>query len=218
VTKPSRLLEAALEIQAFCLARQWRFAFIGGIAVQHWGEARLTRGADVELFTGIGEEVNYVDALLNAFESRVDHPRAFAEKHRVPLLRASNRIPLDVSLGALSFEEKAVDAARDAEIAPGVHLRIVSPAALVVFKVFAGRVQDWLDVEGIIVKSGSRIEWEEVRGDPCDAPGTQRRRLEPREARRHALRDFTTSRRARVTSVALARLAIALLDPAQPTG
>ncbi|HLX28240.1 MAG TPA: hypothetical protein VKV24_07125 [Casimicrobiaceae bacterium] len=117
MTKPSRLLEAALEIQTFCLARQWRFAFIGGIAVQHWGEARLTRDADVELFTGIGEEVNYVDALLNAFESRVDHPRAFAEKHRVPLLRASNRIPLDVSLGALSFEEKAVDEARDAEIA-----------------------------------------------------------------------------------------------------
>ena len=51
------------------------------------------------------------------------------------------------------------------EIAPGVKLRLCSPAALVVFKVFAGRPQDWLDVEGIVVKSGKLVDWSEVRRD-----------------------------------------------------
>jgi hypothetical protein len=37
----NRLLEAAQEIQQFCVSRDWRFCFIGGIAVQHWGQARL---------------------------------------------------------------------------------------------------------------------------------------------------------------------------------
>ena len=37
---PNRLLEAAQEIQQFCQSRNWRFCFIGGIAVQRWGEAR----------------------------------------------------------------------------------------------------------------------------------------------------------------------------------
>lgn len=30
---------------------------------------------------------------------------------------------------------------------------------------FADRPQDWLDVEGIIVKSGRLIDWNEVRAD-----------------------------------------------------
>lgn len=40
------LLAAALEIQAFCRAQPWRFCFIGGPAVQRWGEPRLTQDAE----------------------------------------------------------------------------------------------------------------------------------------------------------------------------
>ena len=80
---PNRLLQAALEIQEFCESRRWRFCFIGGIAVQHWGEARLTRDADLTVFTGA----------------------------------------------------------------------------------LADRPQDWLDIEGIVAKSGARIDWDEVRAD-----------------------------------------------------
>jgi hypothetical protein len=48
VAATNRLLEAAQEIQEFCRRRRWRFCFIGGIAVRHWGEARLTRDAHLE--------------------------------------------------------------------------------------------------------------------------------------------------------------------------
>lgn len=79
------------------------------------------------------------------------------------LLRAANLIPLDVSLGALSFEERAVSTSRPEEIVEGVLLRLCSASCLVVFKAFAGRPQDWLDIEGIIRKSGPRIDWNDVR-------------------------------------------------------
>jgi hypothetical protein len=165
VDGPNRLLDAAKEIQQFCRDRGWRFCFIGGVAVQHWGEPRLTRDADLTVFTGIGGEARYVDELLGRFESRIEGAREFALEHRVLLLRATNAIPLDVTLGALPFEDKAVTSACDEEIFPGVRLRLAPPGALVVFKVFAGRPQDWLDVEGIIVKSGQLIDWDEVRAD-----------------------------------------------------
>ena len=161
----NRLLEAAQEIQRFCESREWRFCFIGGVAVQHWGEARLTRHADVTVFTGIGDESRYIEELLGGFASRVADARECALRHRVLLLRASNGIPLDVTLGALPFEDKAVATARAAEIVTGVQLRLAAPGALVVFKVFADRPQDWLDVEGIIVKSSRLIDWNEVRAD-----------------------------------------------------
>ena len=100
-----------------------------------------------------------------AFASRMEGMREFALQHRVLLLRASNGIPLDVSLGALDFENAAVEGSLLVEIADGVRLRLCSPDALIVFKVFAGRPQDWLDVEGIVAKSGARIEWNGVRAD-----------------------------------------------------
>lgn len=161
---PNRLIEAALEIQEFCEARSWRFCFIGGIAVLHWGEARLTRGAELTIFTGLGDEARYVDALLENFASRLGQAKEFALTQRVLLLRAANGVPLDVSLGALAFEEQAVEGASLEEFVPGRRLRLAAPGSLVVFKAFADRPQDWQDIEGVIVKSGARIDWEQVRG------------------------------------------------------
>lgn len=157
------LVEAARQIQAYCEGRRWRFCFIGGIAVQHWGEARLTRDADVTVFTGVGDEAQYVDALLAQFASRIEDAQAFALHHRVLLRRASNGVALDISLGALDFEAQAVATASMEEIVPGERLRLASPGALVVFKAFADRPQDWLDIEGVIAKSGTRIDWDTVR-------------------------------------------------------
>lgn len=163
--EPNRLLAAALEIQQFCEREGWNFCFIGGIAVQQWGEARLTRDADLTVFTGIGDEARYVDSLLARFSSRIADAHAFAMRQRVLLLRSASGIPLDVSLGALPFEEHAVATSALKEIAPGVQLRLCTASALVVFKAFAGRPQDWLDIEGIAVKSRRLLDWDLVRRD-----------------------------------------------------
>ncbi len=58
------IFAAAGEIQEFCRARGWRFCVIGGLAVQRWGEPRLTRGVDVTLLTGFGNEPAFVAGAL----------------------------------------------------------------------------------------------------------------------------------------------------------
>ena len=40
------LVEAAAELQKFCDERGWGYCFIGGLALQHWGEPRLTLDVD----------------------------------------------------------------------------------------------------------------------------------------------------------------------------
>lgn len=90
------IFAAAQEIQAFCRARGWRFCFIGGLALQRWGEPRLTQDVDLTILTGFGGEVGYVDVLLTAFSSRIEGAREFALRHRVLLLRSTQGIPLDV--------------------------------------------------------------------------------------------------------------------------
>jgi hypothetical protein len=62
------------------LERQLREAgyqscFIGGVALQRWGEPRFTRDLDLTLFTGFGHEQVYIDALLQLFEPRLEGAR-----------------------------------------------------------------------------------------------------------------------------------------------
>ena len=50
------LVKAAQRIQRFLESREWRFCFIGGLAVLRWGEPQLTGDIDITLLTGFGGE------------------------------------------------------------------------------------------------------------------------------------------------------------------
>jgi hypothetical protein len=154
----SPILEAALQIQAFCRARGWRFCFIGGIVVPRWGEPRTTADADLTLLTGFGGEEAFVDALLDSFRSRTADARKLALERRVLLLEASNTVPLDVSLGALPFEERLIQRSSDFVVAPGITLRTCGAEDLVVLKAFAGRELDWADIRGIAVRRAGQLD------------------------------------------------------------
>ena len=68
------------------MARGWRSCIIGALAVQRWGEPRLTRDVDVSLLTGFGTEAAFIDRLLATFAPRRPDARAFALEYRVLLL------------------------------------------------------------------------------------------------------------------------------------
>jgi len=63
-TAVNPLFLAAQEVQHLCEGEGWDFCFIGGLAVQRWGEPRLTRDVDLTLLTGFGAEGAYVARLL----------------------------------------------------------------------------------------------------------------------------------------------------------
>ena len=153
------LFEVARRVQEFLDARAWRSCIIGGVAVQRWGEPRLTRDVDVTLLTGLGGEEKYVDEILKHFASRVADAREFALTRRVMLLTSEDGTDIDLALGGLPFEENAVGRASDFEFYPGMTLRTCSADDLMVMKAFAGREQDWGDVKGIIARQGDALNW-----------------------------------------------------------
>jgi hypothetical protein len=124
----SPILEAALELQAFCSLQGWRFCFIGGIVVPRWGEPRTTADADLTLLTGFGGEEN------------------------------CNSVGLDVSLGGLPFEERLIERSSDFAIGSGQSLHTCSAEDLIVLKAFAGREIDWFDVQGVAVRQAGRLD------------------------------------------------------------
>ncbi|CAN5633938.1 hypothetical protein BH24CHL9_BH24CHL9_05950 [soil metagenome] len=162
----SPIIEAASELQSFCVGKGWRFCFIGGLAVQRWGEPRLTQDADLALITGFGSEGTFVDALMARFGGRRPDARDFALRFRVVLSRAANGTPLDISLGAMPYEERAVERSSEFAMAPGASIRTCSAEDLVVLKAFANREQDWLDIDGIVRRQWDRLDtdliWQEL--------------------------------------------------------
>ena len=153
------LLAAALEIQDFFKSREWDFYIIGGLAVSRWGEPRATQDVDVTLLTRPEAEEAYVETLLKHFESRVPDARRFVLETRVALLSAGNGVPVDVALGGIPFEESALIRATCFEFVPGAVLRTCSAEDLIVLKAFADRPQDWLDVQGILIRQRGKLDW-----------------------------------------------------------
>ena len=108
-------------------------------------QARVTRNVDLTLLTGFGHETSFIEALLSHYAPR--HPGAvqFALRSRVLLVTSPSGIGIDISLGALPFEDLVVQRATLFEFAPQLELRTCSAEDLMVMKLFASRPIDIRD-------------------------------------------------------------------------
>lgn len=158
-----RVLDAALELSGWLANFGLPYCFIGGIAVQRWGEPRLTVDADVTVLTGWDQDEKLVDSLLAAFAARRADGREFALQYRVLLLRSTDGTPLDVALGALPFEERSVGRASAWRLPGGRELRTCSAEDLIVHKAFAARERDWVDIDGVLLRQGTGLDVALVR-------------------------------------------------------
>lgn len=153
------LIRAASDLQDVCVRHHWRFCFIGGLAVQRWGEPRETVDVDLTLLTGFADEGRFVSVLMDAFDARLDDAAQFAAVNRVLLLRAASGVGLDIALGGLPFEELVVDRATSFTYPTDVPLRTCSAEDLVVLKAFANRPKDWVDIDGILIRQAAHLDW-----------------------------------------------------------
>jgi hypothetical protein len=159
----NEVFAAALELQTVCQTQAWQFCFIGGIAVQRWGEPRFTDDADATLLTGFGCEERFIQILLKHFEPRRGDAAQFALRHRVLLLKNQVGVPLDIALGALPFEQACVQRASPFRFPPGLSLVTCGAEDLLVHKCFANRDLDWIDVERVLARQWSKLDLELVR-------------------------------------------------------
>ena len=159
------VLAAAEDVQAFCQRRHWGFCFIGGVAVQRWGEPRLTQDVDLTLLTGFGREEDFIDPLLKAYSARRADAREFALAHRVLLLSTSSGVALDLALGAFPFEERTIDRSSPWLWMENRSLTTCSAEDLIVHKAFAGRDLDWGDVERALIRQCGKLNLAQIRSE-----------------------------------------------------
>jgi len=122
------------------------------------GEPRFTRDVGCTVITGFGQEPAYVDALLGRFKERIEDAREFALLNRVLLVTAASGVPIDVSLGALPFEERLIQRASLFLLGGGESVLTCSAEDLIVLKAFAGRDRDWADIEGVLMRGAGQLD------------------------------------------------------------
>ncbi len=151
------LWDSVLELQSFLESCGYQFCFIGGIAIQRWGEPRVTDDMDVTVITSFGNEKPVIQSMLKRYQARIADALAFANSFASPPDSGYRRVRIDVSLGALPFEERIVQRSSSWGTPGSGTIRTCSAEDLVVLKAFASRPQDWIDVEQVIIRQGERL-------------------------------------------------------------
>lgn len=156
------LVEAAARLQDFLIQAGLEYYFIGGMAVQAWGEPRVTRDVDVSVMTGFGDEDTFIDRLTEYVQPRYENARKFAITNRVLLAYSPEGVAIDIAMAAFDFERRALKRAQFVQYLPDISLKVCSAEDLLVYKVFAGRPQDWGDVRSILVRQGNALKMRTV--------------------------------------------------------
>lgn len=123
------------------------------------GRAAGDSGCRFDSAHRFGKEDAFLDALLATYAARVEDARAFARRSRVLLLRTPHGVGIDISLGALPFEERVVSRATVFSFGPGLNVRTCSAEDLLVLKLFASRPLDVRDAEGVVLRCGNQLDW-----------------------------------------------------------
>lgn len=125
---------------------------IGGVAVSLLSRPRTTKDVDAVVWLPDHEDW---PAFLKAGERhglvpRIPDPIEFALRSRVLLLKhAGSGVPLDVSMGALPFEENAIRHAVPTEVGR-YRVPLPTPEDLLIMKAVAHRSRDAADIESIL--------------------------------------------------------------------
>ncbi len=134
------------------------YVIIGGLAVRRWGEPRFTQDVDATIMLPLDDPVPALREIVARLAPRYPDAVDFARSRRVLLVRASNGVAVDISLGIPGYEDEVMARAVDWELEPGKIVRLCSAEDLIIHKAVAGRPQDLRDIEGVVYRQRTSLD------------------------------------------------------------
>ena len=169
--------KAAYEVGQFLRDHKLRYAVIGGLAVQVWGEARFTKDADLTVAVPLTSgSASFVRLITSRFKSRSADPVAFVQTTRVVLIITSNGVEADISLALPGYEDALFKRVVDYEFEEGKTVSLCSAEDLIIHKAVAGRPKDLADIQGVVDRQGDDLDaayirqWLREFSDALDTP------------------------------------------------
>ncbi len=157
------LSQALHDLSSWFATEQVAYTSIGGIAVSLVAQPRVTQDIDAVIWL----DDSRWQAFLSSGEGfgvvpRISEPLEFARRNRVLLLEHQpTGISIDLSCGALPFEQEMIERAMTIEIGQTT-IKVATPEDLVVMKAVANRPKDLADIASII-STNDKLDQERIR-------------------------------------------------------
>lgn len=152
------IFEAAWEVHTYLRRRKIPYVFIGGLAVQKWGQPRFTKDVDLTVSVPVETTEEFIESIAKHFKGRVSNLLEFARQTRVVPLYASNGRDVDVSLALPGYEDLLMQRAKPFKLAPRRTVRVCSAEDLIIHKAVAGRPQDLMDLENVVFRQSGALD------------------------------------------------------------
>jgi hypothetical protein len=104
------------------------------------------------------DEEETVKSILERFTSQVIGAETLALNRRVLLLKTSNGVGLNISLGVLRFERRMVERSSPFTFEENVVLRTCSAEDLIILKAVADKETDWADIGTIMERHKGKLD------------------------------------------------------------
>ena len=171
------LLDALDALQQLISRLGDRGVIIGGAAVSILGRPRFTEDVDAMFVLSIKDLPRLLKIAKEVgIEPRVEDASDFARRTRVVLLKHTlTDTTIDISLGALPFEEEMVERSILYDVDDALQIRLPTPEDLIIMKAIAHRPKDLEDIRTIADKypnlDTKRIEkWVKEFGEVLATP------------------------------------------------
>ena len=148
---PQSLLRVIASLTEWFKDQHVSYAIIGGAAIGFLAQPRATQDIDAVTWLDLSETARFVKSGAHfGFFPRISDPIEFAFKSRVLLLQHNQtKIDVDISLGALPFEQEMIERATEFTM-PELTVQIATPEDLIITKAVAHRKRDLLDIDNLV--------------------------------------------------------------------
>ena len=148
---PQSLLRVLASLTEWFKDQHVSYAIIGGAAIGFLAQPRATQDIDAVTWLDLAETPTFVASGARfGFFPRISDPIEFAIKSRVLLLQHNQtKIDVDISLGALPFEQEMIERAIEFTT-PELTVQVATPEDLIISKAVAHRKRDLLDIDNLV--------------------------------------------------------------------
>jgi hypothetical protein len=148
---PDEIVIVLRDLQQWLDTTKTPYATIGGIGVSLLARARTTQDVDAVIWLDTEGLESFIETgLAHNLVPRISDAADFARRNRVLLLQhRPTGINVDLSCGALPFEEELVTRARTLT-SGSFRINVATPEDMIITKAVAHRPKDFDDIEAIL--------------------------------------------------------------------
>ena len=149
------LMQSALhKATNFLEEKGYRYAIIGGIANQIWGQARFTYDIDLKVLV---PDTDYAKARKTILTHFPEPARPELPTHSLIVAVKIDDITVDFLLAIHGYEDYIIERAVH-YVMGETTFWVCTAEDLIIQKAIAGRAKDWQDIEGILIEQQAQLD------------------------------------------------------------